>query len=103
MSPWIGIISPIVTGAAGWLVGRGKYRAERKSIELDNFKRSLEIYDKLFSDMQVRIDELSAKCDVLARENENLRKELLISHKENSKLRERLRQFESKLKSLTQK
>lgn len=74
------ILSGLVTGVAGWFVGRRKSAAETDNIVLKNLEQSVGLYkliiDNLRDEIQglhLKMDEMETKIDELTRENKKLR------------------------------
>jgi hypothetical protein len=74
------IISGLLTGVAGWFVGRRKSAAETDNIVLKNLEQSVGLYkliiDNLRDEIQglhLKMDEMETKIDELTLENKKLR------------------------------
>ena len=76
------IISNILTGIAGWFVGKRKATAETDNMVLRNLELSIGIYVKIIEDLKQEIHELNNKVDHLEKRVEELMAE-------NRKLRKR--------------
>jgi len=77
---WILIVSNIVTGAAGWFVGRKRQQAETDNQVLRNLEISIGIYKQIIDDLKqeikllnIKIQELEGKVDQLHHENNRLK------------------------------
>ena len=74
------ILSGLLTGVAGWFVGRRKSAAETDNIVLKNLEQSVGLYkliiDNLRDEIQglhLKMDEMETKIDELTAENKKLR------------------------------
>ena len=74
------ILSGLVTGVAGWFVGRRKSAAETDNIVLQNLESSVNLYKLIIDNLRdeikglhTKMDEMEAKIDELTRENKKLR------------------------------
>lgn len=76
------IVSNILTGIAGWFVGRRKVTAETDNQVLRNLELSVNIYVKIIEDLKKEIHELNNKVQDLEKKVEELMAE-------NRKLRKR--------------
>jgi peptidoglycan hydrolase CwlO-like protein len=59
------LISNVLTGAAGWFVGRRKISAETDNQVLKNLELSVNIYTKIIDDLKTEIHELNVKVQEL--------------------------------------
>jgi peptidoglycan hydrolase CwlO-like protein len=59
------LISNVLTGAAGWFVGRRKISAETDNQVLKNLELSVNIYTKIIDDLKTEIHELNVKVQHL--------------------------------------
>jgi peptidoglycan hydrolase CwlO-like protein len=59
------LISNVLTGAAGWFVGRRKISAETDNQVLKNLELSVNIYTKIIDDLKTEIHELNNKVQHL--------------------------------------
>lgn len=66
------IASNILTGIAGWFVGRRKATAETDNMVLRNLELSIGIYVKIIEDLKQEIHELNNKVDILEKKVEEL-------------------------------
>ncbi len=76
------IISNILTGIAGWFVGRRKVTAETDNQVLRNLELAVGVYVKIIEDLKKEIHELNNKVQDLEKKVEELMAE-------NRKLRKR--------------
>lgn len=74
-------MSNLLTGAAGWFVGKRKANAETDNQVLRNLELSVNLYRSIIDDLKKeieelnhRIQELELKIDELHRENKELKK-----------------------------
>jgi peptidoglycan hydrolase CwlO-like protein len=74
------LISNAITALAGFLVGKRKTNAETDSIVLKNLEISVNLYFQIIQDLKkeienlnIKIQELEGKIDVLTRENKKLK------------------------------
>lgn len=77
------IITNIITGVAGWAVGRRKMNAETDNQVLRNLELSVNLYRQVIEDLKSeigqlkrRIAELETKIDQLHEENKKLKANL---------------------------
>jgi len=75
------IISNLLTGFAGWFVGRKKVTAETDNQVLRNLELSINLYKQIIDDLKKEIHELNGKVqhlqnmvDELRNENHKLKK-----------------------------
>lgn len=75
------IISNILTGVAGWFVGRKRQQADTDNQVLRNLELSINIYKNIIDDLKTeihelnnKIQELEKKVQMLMDENRNLKK-----------------------------
>lgn len=75
------IISNILTGIAGWFVGKRKQTAETDNMVLRNLELSIGLYKNIIDDLKAEIHELNNKIQALEQkverlmdENRNLKK-----------------------------
>lgn len=66
------IISNILTGIAGWFVGKRKVTAETDNQVLRNLELSVNIYVKIIEDLKKEIHELNNKVQDLEKKVEEL-------------------------------
>lgn len=66
------IASNILTGIAGWFVGKRKISAETDNMVLRNLELSIGIYVKIIEDLKQEIHELNNKVDILEKKVEEL-------------------------------
>jgi peptidoglycan hydrolase CwlO-like protein len=66
------IISNILTGIAGWFVGKRKVTAETDNMVLRNLELSIGIYVKIIEDLKKEIHELNNKVQDLEKKVESL-------------------------------
>lgn len=73
-------ISNLLTGISAWIFGSRKQRAETDNAILHNLELSVNLYREIIQDLKteieslnVRIQELEVKIDVLHEENKNLK------------------------------
>jgi len=75
------IISNILTGIAGWFVGKRKVTAETDNQVLRNLELSISLYKQIIDDLKkeiqglnLKIQELEEKVDKLSQENKKLKR-----------------------------
>lgn len=80
------IISIIVTGVLGYILGWKKNKAEVEGTQLDNLEKSIHIYQVLVSDLSSKVEELTAhvarleaQIDSLMKENKRLKSKKIIN------------------------
>lgn len=66
------ILSNILTGVAGWFVGRRKANAETDNQVLKNLELSIHLYKQIIDDLKKEIHELNIKIQELERKVEEL-------------------------------
>lgn len=66
------IISNILTGVAGWFVGKRKVTVETDNMVLRNLELSIGIYVRIIDDLKKEIHELNHKIDTLEKKVEEL-------------------------------
>lgn len=76
------ILTNIVTGITGWVVGRRRQQADTDNAILDNLSKSIGVYQIIIEDLKKEIHELNLKVVQL----ENKVNDLMI---ENRKLKEK--------------
>ena len=69
------IISNVLTGIAGWFVGKRKQTAETDNQVLRNLELSVNIYVKIIEDLKTEIHELNIKVQDLEKRVDELMKE----------------------------
>jgi peptidoglycan hydrolase CwlO-like protein len=69
------IISNILTGVAGWFVGRRKVSAETDNQVLRNLELSIGLYKNIIDDLKEEIQGLNLKIQNLEKKVEELYKE----------------------------
>jgi peptidoglycan hydrolase CwlO-like protein len=74
------VISNIITGIAGWFVGKRRSDAETDNAVLRNLELSINIYVKIIDDLKVEIQSLNLKVQDLEKKVETL-------YEENRKLK----------------
>lgn len=74
------IASNLITGIAGWFVGKRKINAETDNMVLRNLEVSIGVYQTIIQDLKKeihdlnnKISELEAKVDMLMKENRELK------------------------------
>jgi len=74
------LLSNVLTGIAGWFVGRRKTNAETDSIVLKNLETSVNLYSQIINDLKkeieglnIKIQDLEKKIDELHAENKRLK------------------------------
>jgi peptidoglycan hydrolase CwlO-like protein len=79
------IISIIVTGVIGYIVGYKKNQAEIEGSQLDNLEKSIHIYQVVIDDLSKKIEDLTlhvvrleATIDSLKQENRRLKSKKVI-------------------------
>ena len=77
------ILSNVLTGIAGWFVGRKRQQAETDNQVLKNLELSINLYKQVIDDLKVeigalkrRIQELEEKINELHNENKKLKAKL---------------------------
>jgi peptidoglycan hydrolase CwlO-like protein len=55
------IISNLLTGIAGWFVGRKRQQADTDNAILDNLSKSISVYQTIIEDLKKEIHELNLK------------------------------------------
>jgi peptidoglycan hydrolase CwlO-like protein len=76
-------ISNILTGVAGWFVGRKRQQAETDNQTLRNLELAVNLYKNIIDDLKQEIHELNLKIQALERKVDEL-------HAENKKLKANL-------------
>lgn len=76
-------IIPIITLAAGWLIGRKKNNADAQLSEVDSVQKATTIWRELAQDLKKEVQELRLIVEELKEENDKL-------HAEMNKLKQRL-------------
>lgn len=66
------IASNILTGIAGWFVGRRKVSAETDNMVLRNLELSIGLYKNIIDDLKAEIHELNIKVQGLEKRVEDL-------------------------------
>src|SRR6185312_14888111 len=73
----------VITYALGWLSGRKKNEAELEGKRLENLESTIEIYERVHTELKSQLENLSQKCTQLSKqisqlqgENESLKKEI---------------------------
>lgn len=79
-----------------WLISKRTYDAAAKGSELDNVDHAVKIWRGLASDLEVKLDALTKKCDELTTELYHLRDE-------NRMLRKQIEKFSKTLKDSNEK
>ncbi len=69
------IISNVLTGIAGWFVGRRRQQADTDNQVLRNLELSINIYVKIIEDLKKEIHELNIKVQGLEQMVEKLMEE----------------------------
>jgi FtsZ-binding cell division protein ZapB len=76
------IISNILTGIAGWFVGRRKASVETDNMVLRNLELSIGLYKNIIDDLKeeihslnIKIQDLERKVEELYQENKRLKKQ----------------------------
>lgn len=74
------LLSNILTGIAGWFVGRRRQQAETDNQVLRNLEISIGIYKQIIDDLKeeikllnIKIQDLEQKVDLLHKENNRLK------------------------------
>ena len=62
------IIPAAVTMLLGWLLGRRQQVAQTRTTELDNVEKALEIWRKMTSDLEEKLNAAIARNDILEQE-----------------------------------
>jgi peptidoglycan hydrolase CwlO-like protein len=78
------VISNIITGIAGWFVGKRRSDAETDNAVLRNLELSINIYVKIIDDLKVEIQSLNLKVQDLEKKVETLYEENRKLKKKNS-------------------
>lgn len=66
------ILSNILTGIAGWFVGKRKVNADTDNIVLKNLELSIGLYKQIIDDLKEEIHELNLKIQELEKKVEEL-------------------------------
>lgn len=77
------IISNILTGIAGWFVGKRKQTAETDNMVLRNLELSIGLYKNIIDDLKAEIHELNNKIQALEQKVERLMDENRTLKKKN--------------------
>jgi peptidoglycan hydrolase CwlO-like protein len=79
------IVSIIITGILGYILGWKKNKAEVEGTQLDNLEKSIRIYQVLVTDLSSKVEELTAhvarlesQIDSLMKENKRLKSKKII-------------------------
>jgi peptidoglycan hydrolase CwlO-like protein len=79
------IISIIVTGIVGYIIGYKKNQADIEGSQLDNLEKSIRIYQVVIDDLSKKIEDLTlhvvrleATIDSLKQENKRLKSKKVI-------------------------
>ena len=79
------IVSIIITGILGYILGWKKNKAEVEGTQLDNLEKSIRIYQVLVTDLSEKVQELTAhvarlesQIDSLMKENKRLKSKKII-------------------------
>ena len=79
------IISIIVTGVIGYIVGYKKNQADIEGSQLDNLEKSIRIYQVVIDDLSKKIEDLTlhvvrleATIDSLKQENRRLKSKKIV-------------------------
>jgi hypothetical protein len=78
------VISNIITGIAGWFVGKRRSDAETDNAVLRNLELSINIYVKIIDDLKVEIQSLNLKVQDLEKKVEDLMMENRKLKRKNS-------------------
>jgi peptidoglycan hydrolase CwlO-like protein len=78
------LISNILTGIAGWFVGKRKQTAETDNQVLRNLELSISLYKNIIDDLKQEIHELNIKVQDLEKRVEDLMAENRKLKKKNS-------------------
>lgn len=77
------IVSNAITGVAAWFVGKRKVNAETDNMVLRNLELSVNLYRSIIDDLKkeieslnVKVQELEEKIDILHEENKRLKSSL---------------------------
>ena len=73
-------ISNILTGVAGWFVGKRKMTAETDNQVLRNLELAIGVYSQIIDDLKKEIESLNVKIQELEKKIDDL-------HQENKKLK----------------
>ena len=74
------LISNMLTGIAGWFVGRRRSNAETDNQVLRNLELSIGLYKNIIDDLKIEIQSLNIKI-------QDLEKKVEILYEENKKLK----------------
>ena len=66
------IFSNVITGIAGWFVGKRKQTAETDNMVLRNLELSIGLYKNIIDDLKAEIHELNIKIQDLEKKVESL-------------------------------
>jgi peptidoglycan hydrolase CwlO-like protein len=69
------LISNLLTGIAGWFVGRRKVTAETDNQVLRNLELSINLYKQIIDDLKREIHELNEKVQALQKTVDELKSE----------------------------
>lgn len=83
MENYILLLSNVITGVAAWFVGKRKVNAETDNQVLRNLELSVNLYRSIIDDLKkeieslnIKVQELEQKIDVLHEENKRLKSSL---------------------------
>jgi len=83
MENYILLLSNVITGIAAWFVGKRKANAETDNQVLRNLELSVNLYRSIIDDLKkeieslnIKVQELEQKIDVLHEENKRLKNSL---------------------------
>jgi peptidoglycan hydrolase CwlO-like protein len=83
MENYILLLSNVITGIAAWFVGKRKANAETDNQVLRNLELSVNLYRSIIDDLKkeieslnIKVQELEQKIDILHEENKRLKNSL---------------------------
>ena len=74
-----------LTQVVNWRINRNKAKEEVKSDEIDNIRKSVEVYQTIITDLKARNDEQNERISELTQEVNTLRDQLRIERNEHQK------------------
>lgn len=74
-----------LTQVVNWRINRNKAKEEVKSDEIDNIRKSVEVYQTIITDLKARNDEQNERISELTQEVNTLREQLRIERNEHQK------------------
>ena len=74
-----------LTQVVNWRINRNKAKEEVKSDEIDNIRKSVEVYQTIITDLKAQNDEQNERISELTQEVNTLREQLRIERNEHQK------------------